>query len=301
MDISSLIDSLHPLEIKVLTAFGTNPSGLVLDTDQLAKATNLEASQLSMAIEWLIAKSLLAVDKETITPVVSLTPVGERYHGKEAPIEEVLAAARSAAGTGGRLTIQDLQSQEGLDPSDVSKAVGRLKKEGALLIVQGGCIESTGRQSPTADRLRTLLQQVHEGPRELESFAEPDRQIIQEYAVRRGNAKEPFRVDDRVARSFRVASAGLAAAEHLVQHDVAAEEVSQLSPEMLRAFRFDRQILDALISQHVMMEEARRLGLRNGRRHSWSQRPRGRRASPAGPRRCAGKRKSGCRGSLREA
>jgi phenylalanyl-tRNA synthetase alpha chain len=70
VDISSLIDSLHPLEIKVLTAFGTNPSGLVLDTDQLAKATNLEASQLSMAIEWLIAKSLLAVDKETITPVV---------------------------------------------------------------------------------------------------------------------------------------------------------------------------------------------------------------------------------------
>ncbi|HET9865905.1 MAG TPA: hypothetical protein VFQ06_01340, partial [Nitrospira sp.] len=234
MDISSLIDSLHPLEIKVLTAFGTNPSGLVLDTDQLAKATNLEASQLSMAIEWLIAKSLLAVDKETITPVVSLTPVGERYHGKEAPIEEVLAAARSAAGTGGRLTIQDLQSQEGLDPSDVSKAVGRLKKEGALLIVQGGCIESTGRPSPTADRVRTLLQQVHEGPRDLESFAEPDRQIIQEYAVRRGNAKEPFRVDDRVARSFRVAPAGLAAAEHLVQHDVAAEEVSQLSPEMLK-------------------------------------------------------------------
>jgi phenylalanyl-tRNA synthetase alpha chain len=160
VDISSLIDSLHPLEIKVLTAFGAKPSGLVLDTDQLSKATNLEASQLSMAIEWLLAKSLLAVDKETVTPVVSLTAVGERYHGSQAPIEEVLAAAKSAAGTGGRLTIQDLQSQDGLDPSDVSKAVGRLKKEGALLIVQGGCIESTGRPSPTADRLRSLLQQV---------------------------------------------------------------------------------------------------------------------------------------------
>ena len=233
MGISSLIDSLHPLEIKVLTAFGAKPSGLVLDTDQLSKATNLEASQLSMAIEWLLAKSLLAVDKETVTPVVSLTAVGERYHGSQAPIEEVLAAAKSAAGTGGRLTIQDLQSQDGLDPSDVSKAVGRLKKEGALLIVQGGCIESTGRPSPTADRLRSLLQQVHEGPRELESFGEHDRQLIQEYAVKRGNAKEPFRVDDRVARSFRVESSGLTAAEHLVQHEV-TEEVSQLSPDMLK-------------------------------------------------------------------
>ena len=133
------------------------PFGAALTTEQLAAATGLEPSQLSMAIEWLLAKSLLAVDKETVTPVVSLTTVGEQYHAKQSPIEEVLAAARSAAGTGQRLTIQDLQSRDGLDPSDVSKAVGRLKKEGALLIVQGGCIESTGRPSPTAERLRMLL------------------------------------------------------------------------------------------------------------------------------------------------
>ena len=35
----------------------------------------------------------------------------------------------------------------------------------------------------------------------------------------------------------------------------------QLNPEMLKAFRFDRQIMDALVTRHVMMEEAKRLGL----------------------------------------
>jgi peptidyl-prolyl cis-trans isomerase D len=35
----------------------------------------------------------------------------------------------------------------------------------------------------------------------------------------------------------------------------------QLSPEMLKAFRFDRQIMDALVTRHVMTEEAKRLGL----------------------------------------
>ena len=218
MDISSLIDSLHPLEIKVLTAFGANPSGSVLNTEQLVAATALEPSQLSMAIEWLLAKSLLVVDKETVTPVVSLTSVGEQYHVKQSPIEGVLAAARAAAGTGQRLTIQDLQSQEGLDPSDVSKAVGKLKKEGVLLIVQGGCIESTGRSSPTAERVRTLLQQLRNGPRELQSFEETDRQIIQDYAVKRGNAKEPFRVDDRVARSFKLAPTGVTAMDASALH-----------------------------------------------------------------------------------
>ncbi len=232
MDVRSLIDSLHPLEIKVLTAFGHNPSGS-LDTEQLASATGLESSQLSMAIEWLLAKSLVTIDKETVTPIVSLTPVGKRYSAAQSPIEEVLAAAKRAAGTGQRLTIQDLHSQQGLDPSDVSKVVGRLKKEGALLIVQGGCIESTGRPSSTAERLRTLLQQVHQGPRELESFPEADRHIIHDYAVKRGNAKEPFRVDERVARSFKLASAGVTAVEHLAEQGV-AEEVSQLSPDLLK-------------------------------------------------------------------
>lgn len=233
VDISSIIDSLHPLEIKVLTAFGTNASGSTLETDQLASATGLEPSQLSMAIEWLLAKSLLVIDKETVTPVVSLTPVGEQYYATQAPMEEVLAAARDAAGSGQRLTIQDLQSREGLDPSDVSKAVGRLKKEGVLLIVQGGCIESTGRSSPTAERVRTLLQQLREGSRELQSFQDTDRHIIQDYAVKRGNANEPFRVDDRVARSFKLAPVGVTATDHLMKQGV-AEEVSQLSPELLK-------------------------------------------------------------------
>jgi peptidyl-prolyl cis-trans isomerase D len=35
----------------------------------------------------------------------------------------------------------------------------------------------------------------------------------------------------------------------------------QLNPEMLKAFRFDRQIMDALVTRHVMTEEAKRLGL----------------------------------------
>lgn len=233
MDISALIDSLHPLEIKVLTTFGAGRAGVSLATEQLAAATALEPSQLSMAIEWLLAKQLLAVSSETVTPVVSLTTLGETYVERSSPIERVLAAAREAAGAGKRLTIPDLQTKEGLDSSDVSKAVGRLKKEGVLLIVQGGCMESTGRSSPSADAMRALLQQLHEAPRELQSFPESHRRLIQDHAVKRGNAKEPFRVDDRVARSYVLSPTGVTAAEHLAQQGV-AEEVSQLSPELLK-------------------------------------------------------------------
>ncbi|MGQ0666025.1 MAG: hypothetical protein ACT4O4_03240 [Nitrospiraceae bacterium] len=170
MERSSLIDSLHPLEIKVLTAFGSPPSGPALATEQLAAATALEPSQLSMAIEWLLAKELLSVQSETRTPVVSLTSVGEVYGEQSSPIERVLSAAREASRSGKRLTISDISTNAGLDPTDVSKAVGRLKKEGALLVVQGGCLESTGRPSHSAESMRALLRQLHEAPRELERF-----------------------------------------------------------------------------------------------------------------------------------
>jgi phenylalanyl-tRNA synthetase alpha chain len=233
VDISSLIDSLHPLEIKVLTTLGSRPSGTALDSEQLAGAAELEASQLSMAVEWLLAKSLITIQTETVTPVVSLTKIGEEYHRIASPIERVLAAAREATGTGKRLTIPDLQSQGGLDPSDVSKAVGRLKKEGVVLIIQGGCIETTGRPSPTAETLRTLLGELHDSPKELQSFAETHRQIIEDYAVKRGNAKEPFRVDERVTRLFVLSPDGAGAAVQLLTQGV-AEEISQVTPDLLK-------------------------------------------------------------------
>src|SRR6266516_2929463 len=38
----------------------------------------------------------------------------------------------------------------------------------------------------------------------------------------------------------------------------------QINPEMLRAFRFERQIMDSLVIRHVITEEAKRLGLNVG-------------------------------------
>ena len=82
--------------------------------EQLANITQLEPSQLSMAIEWLLAKQLLAITSETVTPVASLTPLGETCFEQSAPIERILSAAREASSHGKRLTISDLHAKERL-------------------------------------------------------------------------------------------------------------------------------------------------------------------------------------------
>ncbi len=264
VDTTSSFDNLHPLEIKVLAAFGTHPSGSTLATEQLADATQLEPSQLSMAIEWLLAKQLLTITSETVTPVASLTPLGATYFEQSSPIEYVLSAARNASSNGRRLTIPDLQTQEGLDPSVVSKAVGRLKKEGALLIMQGGCLESTGRPSPSADAMRVLLRELHEAPKAVESFPEAYRSLIQEHAVRRGSAQEPFRVEERVARSYMLSPAGTTAVEHLAGQS-AVEEVAQLSPDLLK----DGSWRNTRFRKYTISLRAPRIG--TGKKHPYRE------------------------------
>ncbi len=257
-DTSSLTSSLHPLEIKVLTALhqhrlSTSSSAQqALREEQIADSASLELSQLSMAVEWLLTKSFIRVDSEKVTAVVSLTKVGERYFEKYSPLERILSVARDAKQTGRRLTIQDIQAREGLEPTAMSGAIGCLKKEGAIQIVQGGYVEATGTPSPTAESLRALLSDLRGSSRELVSFPEAMRQVIGLHAVRRGNAQEPFRIDERIQRWYVLTPEGQEAAQALAQQGRAAitpssgslnltgevaglgEEVSQLTPELLK-------------------------------------------------------------------
>lgn len=239
MDPSSLAGSLHPLEIKVLTALSQQRPGpssvspAPLRDDQLAQAANLEPSQLSMAVEWLLAKALIRAESEKVSPVVSLTKIGERYFEKYSPVERVLSAIRDAGQTGRRLTIQDIQSREALDTPELSGAIGCLKKEGAIRIISGGYVEATGVPSQTAETLRTLLGLLRGAAKDLLTLPEPMRRVIEQYAVKRGNTREPFRVDERVERCYGLTAKGMEAARALVQQGL-GEEVSQLTPELLK-------------------------------------------------------------------
>ena len=81
--------------------------------------------------------------------------------------------------------------------------------------------------------MRGLLQQLHGAPRELQAFSESQRQVIQDHAVKRGNAREPFRIDDRVARALKLSVSGIEAAQQFSRQGT-SEEVSQLTPELLK-------------------------------------------------------------------
>ena len=227
------IDRLHPLEVKVLTALAEASARGPLSDEEIVKASGLEPSQLSMAVEWLLTKSLIHVASETVESQVSLTKTGEQFFEKYSPIERILAAVKEASAREARLTIRDIQLRENLEAGDISGAVGSLKKEGVIQIVAGGYVEATGKPSSTAESLRGLLQQLRGTRRALSHFSELMQQVIRQHAVRRGNSNEPFRIDEQVKRTYALTPEGREAAGLLTQQH-ASEEISQLTPELLK-------------------------------------------------------------------
>ena len=234
-DPTTLIDSLHPLEIKVLSTLGDHQgdsASAAMGEAALAQATSLDPSQISMAVGWLLSKALIRIQEETLTTLVSLTEIGEHYYEKYAPIERILSMLKTAQQTGKRLTIPEIQSSEGLEPTEMSSAVGSLKKEGAIRIIPGGYVELTGSPSQVSESLRLLLQQLHDRTKNFSDFPPTLQEVIKQYAVKRGNPREPFRIDERPERSYALTAEGQAA-RGLLQEAV-GEEVSQLTPELLK-------------------------------------------------------------------
>jgi phenylalanyl-tRNA synthetase alpha chain len=223
-------DSLHPLEIQVLRALGKESQPL---TDlQLARHTDLATSQVSMAVGWLLTKQLVSLASESTTTYVSLTPVGIQFQQTASPPEWILQTVQEATYKGSLLTVKDLQVTGQFQPSELSRAIGLLKKEGVLQLGAGGMLEITGQTSATVKDLRALLNHIHGSPRSLESFSPDLQALLRQYAVKRGNTQEPFRIDDHTERAYCLTAEGRNLLPHL--REGAAQEISQLTPELLK-------------------------------------------------------------------
>jgi phenylalanyl-tRNA synthetase alpha chain len=223
-------DSLHPLEIQVLRALGKESQPL---TDlQLARHTDLATSQVSMAVGWLLTKQLVSLASESTTTYVSLTAVGTQFQQSASPPEAILQTVQEATCKGSSLTVKDLQVMGQFQPSELSRAIGLLKKEGVLQLGAGGILELTGQTSATVKDMRALLNHIHESPRPLEFFSPDLQALLRQYAVKRGNTQEPFRIDDHTERTYCLTAEGQNLLPHL--REGTAQEISQLTPELLK-------------------------------------------------------------------
>ena len=127
MDAHNLIKTLHPLEVKVLLAYGPDDE---LDSDRLKRDLGYRDGQDNQAFSWLVAKELAAVSSRTARTIYEITQLGRDTERDGTPEERILAHLSAS----GASRIPDIVQGLGLDQKTVGSAFGQLAKEGLLVM-----------------------------------------------------------------------------------------------------------------------------------------------------------------------
>jgi phenylalanyl-tRNA synthetase alpha chain len=227
-DLIKLLESLHPLENKVLLSFQQG----ALSAFELLKSSGLDESRLDMASGWLQSKGLLDVKDESITSLVSLTETGREFLEKGTPELRIINALRE----GKQFTVKDIIQTWGMDPSDVSSAVGALKEAKVVQIAQGGILAlAPGADISVYEFLSILIQMVADKDQaELSTFSEECKSAIQANFHKRGKSKGIFRITEKKNRLYTLTNDGRELLGMIRDRGVVSEEASLLTPEMLK-------------------------------------------------------------------
>ena len=228
-EVNSMVESLHPLEIKLLFVF---EAGKAVDDNILINEASIEQSQKDMAIGWLLAKGILSVTKETVDRSVVLTETGERYFDLKIPELRIFEAIKANPD----YSMADVKGRDDIEPSEVSSAVGLMKEKGIIRIAAGGRLEPDNESLISEfDDIQRVISTVREkGEINITELPEKDQAVIEGLHRKRGKSRGIFRINERVNRSYILTDTGVGIHAAVMEKGRPVEEISQLTPQMLK-------------------------------------------------------------------
>ncbi|MFI5304829.1 MAG: phenylalanine--tRNA ligase subunit alpha [Nitrospiria bacterium] len=237
MDLSEVMESLHPLEKKVLLYL--KEVMLPLPVKILAEANIIEPSQIEMVLGWLHSKQVCEVLETGRKKLISLTAVGELY--AKMGIPEIRIFNRIDLSS---ITIKEIQSSREFEPEEISSAIGALKESGLIQIGPGGILLVKNREVLTQFRkIQTLLEKLLEkkGRIPTQELSEVEKMIAEEYSHKRGKSKGIIRIDEEVDRNIVLTPSLGKSVLALLTDEPAERTYSQLTPEMLKEGSWRKQ------------------------------------------------------------
>ncbi len=238
MNLSEIIEALHPLEKKVLLWTKGEPQSV----ESLYQANVIESSQIEMVLGWLHSKQICEVLETGRERFVSLTPLGEQYAKNGLPEIRIFNRIDNSP-----TTIKEIQTSSEFEPEEKSSAIGALKEAGAVEIGPGGILQVKNRGVLTQfTKIESLLKKLsdHQGRLHFQVLTEVETLIAEQYSHKRGKSKGLVRVDEEIKRNLvPVPVPGRLVIEELIrsahQKEAAgapegAKEFSLLTPDMLK-------------------------------------------------------------------
>jgi phenylalanyl-tRNA synthetase alpha chain len=216
MNINHLLETLHPLERKVLP-YLKNSKNLT----ELQKNSNLSEVEIIRALQWLENKNIIKTTKKQ-TEIYSLDKNGKNYAQKKLPELQFLQAIKDK-----ELSLNEIKEISSLQNEEANISIGELKKLSAIIIKEGMRI------SITKTGLRLLSLDIPE-QKLIESLVKPKKQLTNEEKnifKRLSKRKQLVKIDTKTEREIILTDLGKRLANKKLNND----SIELLTPAMLKS------------------------------------------------------------------
>ncbi|MFQ3620734.1 MAG: phenylalanine--tRNA ligase subunit alpha [Spirochaetales bacterium] len=227
-ELSGIIDSLHPLEVRVLRFF---EPGATLKVDLLQKDLGFNIGQANQVFSWLLAKGLLEEVSRSSLRFFELTELGREWAEKGSPEERILNYVQRQ----GPATLPDIANALQMDPKDVGSAFGSLSKEGVVALnADKQVVVKDLSRAQKVGSLRKVLEQARQRGQLEEAVLNPEElSLVQGMSKKRGASDSPFKTVERDVVTYRLKPEVAPLQEEVKRRGLTGEEVGALTPEML--------------------------------------------------------------------
>ncbi len=218
MDANKIIESLHPLEKKVLPEISRHSS-----FGELVKSTKLSDVEVMRSLQWLSNKKLIILSEQT-QKIVLLGDNGRKYASEGLPEKKLIVFLGEM-----KVPLTRLEKECGLSKEEFSIALGTLRKKNAIEITKDGTESIV---SASGSGRHYLKQESHEEeflkrnfPVSLVSLNDADKLTLNELLRRR----EIVSIDEITVRSAELTDDG----RQVLALGIKTDTIDQLTPQII--------------------------------------------------------------------
>ncbi len=224
--VERLLESLHPLEIKVLPHLAKHSN-----VRELEEASGLQEVEVIRALQWMSNKKIIDTPVKKFTELVELDELGKRYLGEGLPERRFLEAAEK------NTKIGDITSAAKLDKEEVNLCLGLLRRKVAIDIKKGkgGLTITLTKQGNELLKKESFEEQfiktLNEGPRPVDTLKDVERFAFDELKKR----KDIIRLKTEWSMSVSLTNMGKGLLKTFSSSGIAGKDIIEtLTPKMLR-------------------------------------------------------------------
>jgi phenylalanyl-tRNA synthetase alpha chain len=215
MNVVTLIETLHPLERKVIPHLKSSKT-----LKELEKNSNLSEIETMRALQWLENKKIVKVTKK-VSEIYSLEKNGKNYVKKKLPEIQFLNSIKNK-----ELSLDEIKKSTGLSNEEANISIGQLKKLSAIIIKEGMRISL----SPNGKK---LLTQENFNQKLIEKLATPKKELSEgEKKVFKDLLKRKQLVKEDLVTERKIELTDLG--KQLINKKISNNFIESLTPSMLK-------------------------------------------------------------------